>query len=656
MKTRYLWGMALLASGLTACQNELAEPQTPTEGGRATLRVTLQYPGMADESTRTVLTETEEGGLHTAWEQGDKVIVSTWGEGSATGTTLGVLDIVDIDNEGNATFMGELEGVTDDQDVWFTYLGRGVETSTFNPTEYTYRTNKQKGTLEGLAEVDMLRGLATLDVADDGTATCWHYEEGVRIDNFKMKRDQQAYAHFELQFSDGAVRGSEPVTINSDAETRKLCTTLKVRPKGISKFVSTDPITISGGEGNDIYVGIVAQTFVNETMNYVFTVTIDGKTYTGAPAPKNLTAGNYYRKEAGKGIPVAMTAPVSTEPDHSKNPLLKWAESDLKRSGTGYSVTATFTGDPFVTGSYYQFGRNYGWNSASEAATNYGVEKSQLPSGRNIYPGTGSTSACSTFLASSVNFSAYPTWFLIDQYHNGDYTTISKYSNQTWQERAKSAGYTNDSPCPEGWRLPTVAEYKEILPVINGKAGVTEGNLIWYNDEYGIAQIKTLADNSKCAFRWRAYKNGTSYYYLKIDAQMVSEDITSVGIDDNDFWNNEKTVSRYFKLSGYIDGHVNLWSFWTAQAGTSTQYTARPLDWGSYDYTVGGAGTAGVVIVNQKESYMKYGGFYWTSDAVKGTFSIVLDDYNKLDNMIEGIYVYHFDRANAFNIRCVKAD
>lgn len=87
-------------------------------------------------------------------------------------------------------------------------------------------------------------------------------------------------------------------------------------------------------------------------------------------------------------------------------------------------------------------------------------------------------------------------------------------------------------------------------------------------------------------------------------------------------WTDENVETRYFKGAGYIQAHRNLWNL-SSSAGNSTQYTARPLEWGAYSGTIGGSGYAGVIIVSQTASYMRYGGFYWTSDAVQGVLSVL---------------------------------
>lgn len=145
------------------------------------------------------------------------------------------------------------------------------------------------------------------------------------------------------------------------------------------------------------------------------------KVYTCTLGEHRWTESSFVRAGDGSGVPVNLVD--NDAPDHTKNPLAKWAESDLKRVSTGASTKSDFTGVYTTTGSYYQFGRNYGFQSVSDAQQAYGVERSDMASNRNVYSGTGSTATVSTYYASTINFANYPNYFFIDNNHNGDYTT-----------------------------------------------------------------------------------------------------------------------------------------------------------------------------------------------------------------------------------------
>lgn len=370
-----------------------------------------------------------------------------------------------------------------------------------------------------------------------------------------------------------------------------------------------------------------------------WTLTIPANT-TAEVRTLTVIATNKLIADATVSITLVQEGKEDEAVDHSKNPLLKWAKTNLQRSGSGLSVSGDFVSDYTETGSYYQFGRNYGFNSVSEAVQNFGVERSDIASNRNIYPGTGSTTPVKTYYASTIDFSKYPNYFFIGNPSTGDGDYATPARQDTWTERAKKNGYTNESPCPEGWRLPTIAEYKEIMPILNGKSGNT-GSEAWNT----LVQIKTLDDGTSCAFRW-SKSTGTTYSYLKIECLVIGKDVTDTSIIN---WNDENVVSRYFKGAGYIQSHRNLWQL-TSGTIISTHYTARPMEWGRYNGMVQNNGT---VYVYLTESLMNYGGFYWTSDKEQNAFSLV---FNSSTGYILGYYLSIFEDAIAANIRCITDD
>ena len=347
----------------------------------------------------------------------------------------------------------------------------------------------------------------------------------------------------------------------------------------------------------------------------------------GSDIIKNIEGG----LQAGKNYSINIQEMINADPevDHTKNPLLKWAESDLMMTeGTsGRTAESEFTGNYRTTGDYYQFGRNQGYMNVNYAAQYYAVEMSDAASNRNAYPGTGSTTPCTKYYANSITFSSYPHYFFIDNNHEGDYKTPSR--QEDWYTRAGSNGYNYANPCPEGWHIPTAAEYCEILPYLNGSYGNNNWNT--------LVQIKTLEDGTRCAFRW-SKTSGTNNSYLTIDCLVVAANVTEESVN----WSDEHVVSRSFKGAGYIQAHRNLW-----QWGSSYQYTARPLKWGMYRGEVSGQ----VVIVTQSADYMNYGGLYWTSDKEQRVMTFV---FNNTTGYNLGYYLCTYDRPIAANIRCVK--
>lgn len=382
----------------------------------------------------------------------------------------------------------------------------------------------------------------------------------------------------------------------------------------ITLFVQASPFDLAGKE--------ISVTFAEKSGNDVVLSFTPKKAY---------VAGKAYK------ITLNGSQEIEEEVDHLKNPLAKWAESDLMRTeGTsGYNAKSEFTGDWKTTGDYYQFGRNQGYLNEKDAADYYAVERSDMPSDRNVYPGNGSTNRCATYYGDSKfarSIENYPEYFFIDDNHSGDY--ISGLDGEDWFNRAGSNGYNYHNPCPEGWTIPRIADYEEILPVVDGKAGNSNWNT--------LTQFKELEDGTKCAFRWSKH-NGNSANYFKIECLVVSKSTTDMSSVD---WADEHVVTRYFKGAGYINAWRNLWK-WQQGSQVSTHYTARPMMWGEYQGYVSGQ----VVIAKLVTDFTKYGGFYWTADADQKVMTFV---FNSSTGYNLGYYLAKYNNPIAANIRPIK--
>ncbi len=631
----YAFALAALM-GMTACQSEEV---APVSGQSATQDVVVTLGVGLGEDTRTLMVE-EGRDLKTVWEDDDVIVVL-----GNDDDPYGILTLTSGDGETNAVFEGTLKNVPSESSTFtFLYAGNGSSYDELEKdgTGINPDISNQQGTLSRLTDNDVLI-YQNWYTPVDGQLT---------VSSVVLTRNT-SFGHFSLSFPDGVKRNAETITITNSEGLLRTTYGISKNSDGEYSFINgsdNSTITItpdaaaqsaSDYDGNEVYVMFLPNSGSNN-FDLNFSVEIDGKEYTGHLDPRSggWAINDYVNVGEGKGVVVEMTAEEEVTVDHSLNPLLKWAEGNLVKSGSGASATGTIASSWTITGSYYQFGRNHGYSSVTDAQTNYMVERSDMPSSNNVYAGTGSTTRLTTYYASSVNFSSYTNYFLIASAFDGDYTTPDH--TQTWSERAKSNGYTYETPCPSGWRLPTVAEYKEILPVIDEKAG-NSGSSAWTT----LVQLKTLSDNkTKVAFRWSKYSY-SDYSYLKIECLVVPSSLISTSEVD---WTDSNVVTRYFKGAGYIQAQRNLWQF--ANNGVSSiQYTARPLEWGSYTGTVGGSGTSGVIVVSQAASYMKYGGFYWTSDAVQGVFSMV---FNSSTGYTLGYYLSTYGSAIGVNIRCVK--
>ena len=570
-----------------------------------------------DPSTRTSATDTD-GDLVYTWSKGDQLLVT-----DQTGEQITTLVLNDEDaGKAYGTFSGYGDLPNDQTlNLNFIYLGNGVDTGNAS-SPFAINIANQDGLLASLPATDVMFSTQAVTISDNA----------VWIEDFGLQK-RLASAHYTLKFPQGVQMNGETVTISGEHIYN--ATSLSLADGKLSNEPTQGDITVNNGTG-DFYIRVIPTTGYAPT----FRVTIGGVEYTGSKESRDdFTAGKFLRAADGTGAVVEMTAEQVV--DHTKNPLLKWAESDLQRSGSGTSVTGTFADSYTETGYYYQFGRNYGFASDNEAARNYGVENSDMPYGRNVYPGTGSTSPVPVYDASDIDFTKYPEYFFIDNNHNGDYAYPDH--TQTWEERAESNGYSQSSPCPEGWRIPTAKDFQEIMPIIDGQAG-NMGNSAWEP----LVQIKVLEDGTRCAFRW-SEEEGYYNSYLKIECLVVDATTEEDGIN----WDDSNVVTRYFKGAGYIQAHRNLWEL-NSSGYISTHYTARPMDWGEYTGQVQSVGYGNaVVVVYQTQSFMNYGGFYWTSDANQAVFSLI---FNNSTGYNLGYFLSTYERPIAANIRCIKAE
>lgn len=109
--------------------------------------------------------------------------------------------------------------------------------------------------------------------------------------------------------------------------------------------------------------------------------------------------------------------------------------------------SATATDGAKTRGLYYQFGRKDPFVGSTEIYDINGTSKS-----------TGATIASGkvTF-AKAVQTPA--TFYTYGSGNNNDWASPNNYTSKNWNDISESDGKTFFDPCPEGWRLPTKAEY-----------------------------------------------------------------------------------------------------------------------------------------------------------------------------------------------------
>lgn len=626
----------LTALPFAACQNDVQAPDNSQSSGKPVrLEIGLTY---GDDNTRTTLQDVD-GNLKCTWDKGDRVIVSSIVETGTTGNAVRFGEITLLDDYAGQVkgyFAGELIGIDnfDGKEVLFTYAGKGVETKDFDIDAHKLSIATQDGTLAGLTKYDILRGYTEVSVAG-GIA----YTPDMALTRYV------AFAHFTLSLPQGVTRTTEPVTISGEGVKNYI--TYNKRP-GIATG-QEGAITVNGS-GNDLYVVLIPGTVAPE-----FVVTIGGKTYTGSLPSVKVEKGKYYRDNTTHaGIPVEMSAPTGV--DHTKNPLLKWAETNLERVSDSEFYKAKFADSYTDNGHYYQFGRQVGFIDYKEANDCGYVYQAGVS--KNMYDGTTGGYIVPTYSTSNLTSGEKPMGFLISNGNiQSDWWPSNTAKNDDWSTRAKASGYNPEDMFiidGEKWRMPKVADFAEILPE-KGYAGLLDVT----------TAIKTI-NETPIAFRWsRITESGARY--LKIEALVVSSsaDISSVN------WNDDNKVVRYFKATGsitpvvYSDDiyhksstdeylpSIQITNFrgWS-KLGTSYVAFASPFgeyisDCYIYDNKVG-------MFVEFTKNYNGYVGNYWTEDARRCFMSFMFNVNNVVPNNPSAIGVYQCVDHCAYPIRLIK--
>ena len=667
--------------GLWACSSEeLMDGESRPTGKPVALTISVARDGAG---TRTAFTEnTQTGGLTDVWVEGDYLHVHN----ATTGEEVGTLRLIEGANESTAVFSGEVNVDGDGEQELALWYYDNVETNpnlTITTNKYSRKVltvdlhSQEYASLDELSRMNILNNKVAINVK--GTESTVVKDE--------VMKPAMALARLSLtglpsgskgtlEISDLNGYGSN-VTTGEEYYNTVNKGTFELKLNSAKPATSTDkaPLKVTNVEvGKDVYIALIPRD--KYKFSFKFTNEADGKTYTyDFDQDTNIEAGKYYTsftKDEGaengtfSGVQIPMKEEETTETvDHSKNPLAKWAESDLKRSGSGASATGVFTGNYKIAGSYYQFGRNYSFTSYSEVNQNYDkIEVAKMNSNwtggsfytslygtvntrtlTNVYNGSGYNEKAKWY-TSSTNLSSYPEHFLAAGNSNlanwkGEYIFDSaKQHTQTWAERAKQNGYSNETPCPEGYRLPKLADWKKILP--SGGHTYASGKTSSFPT---ISEIKEDGD-IRYAIRWTRVTEGTSSQYLKIDALVIPSTVTSASDVD---WTDSNVVTRYFKAAGMIRPFFLLAQF-TSQGVISYQWLVKALPQGSLYSTVTSIGAVKVT-VSRDDSWLS--GFYWVDD-MNHYYMEFRFDANNLQEQGSYINVYQPEVPIACNIRCIK--
>ncbi len=204
----------------------------------------------------------------------------------------------------------------------------------------------------------------------------------------------------------------------------------------------------------------------------------------------------------------------------------------------------------------------------------------------------------------------YPAY--IEEFSNsGDYW-VENFGDGgfNWSARAKAQGFTTDkeNPCPDGWRLPTESEMKEIIPE-NGLYQ-QNGNLSDMLNKY--SELRETEKGVKYAIRWN-YVNPQNY--IEIEAVVVDDTYTSVDQITESFWDKHVSdkVVRKFPFTGGIRPYTGF------VFGDTTWDTVicRPISMGKpafQSYTEGMNEAIGLISPNETGGINNHFGGYWVSE------------------------------------------
>lgn len=347
-------------------------------------------------------------------------------------------------------------------------------------------------------------------------------------------------------------------------------------------------------------------------------------------------------KDTKKYVEITFTQEGKTGTvDHTKNPLLKWAKGDLVYNRK--NNTNTIASNYQTQGSLYQWGRNYGFKDYMDAlegvevwTTNgqqkrygYATYGNFYNTGTGMYNGYDFTSGYNYDDNSDFAKDDIPIFFMNPK--KKDYW-IGTGGGSTWETRAEACGFKT-SVCPEGWRMPTKADFLEIKP--SSPLSDSKGLASVINN---LVEVKTIKDVCSYAIRWSA-ETKSNKTYLRIDALVVPNDFQKGNLSNIQWDTDNNVVTRYFGANGFIHAfyHVNIVS-------NGQQFpVARPMPgvethtdrlWQDYYYWT-------VLWDNITDYSVNNDGYYWMSDE-KSAFTF--NDNTRVKNV-------WFDKGYPFSNR-----
>ena len=218
----------------------------------------------------------------------------------------------------------------------------------------------------------------------------------------------------------------------------------------------------------------------------------------------------------------------------------------------------------------------------------------------------------SKFISLQRHGSRYPAY--VDEYTNtGDYWVEDfGEGGSDWTTRAKAQGFATDkeNPCPDGWRLPSSDEMKEIIP----ENGLYKKNGNLSNMLNNYCEVRKSMAGYWYVIRW---KYASTNNYIEIEAVVVDESYKDKDASQlsTAFWDQHKDdkVVRKFPFTGGIRPYTGY------VYGSSTWDTVicRPISMGKptfESFTVGWVEAVGLVTPNETGGINEHFGGYWVNE------------------------------------------
>lgn len=632
---------------LASCSDDL----TTQDGGQLTPvtaqgRAADRIDGDLDSRVGRPVQKTDEQWiLGFEWENADRIVFVD----PAIPTVNGVIDLTAMtDDKQSATFKGGLiRNGKDDFRVTTWNLGARPVSADMD-TRTIIDLSSQTGLKDNLGALDVMADLTEtnrLRMTDNGLVASFNLTSTL------------SFVRFRLDLPDDLTYAGQPITVSGDG----LVNAYTLNLADGSSQPRTGNITVGGTALPDGDADIYMALYPGATPELTFSLDIDGQTYAGTFAAYDYRPNTYYTKSGtdGQGCTVKTDDPREpqlTGDDDPANPLSKFATGNLYRVD---GLTNDISDDPTWYGALYQWGRNYGYmdtkgiyentNTGLDPGTRYthwcdamGLmvydwdNCDSYPDGYLVYSPyervasyTGAhwnknkfwTDAPHGYL-SVDDIKNNPTKFLMDARPSGrteDYW-ISSFGNggSNWYERAEACGYDQTNPCPEGWRLPTEAEFRAVLPSVNQEKSRT--SLTGIFNSLGAEVRYNAAAQKYYVIRWRV--NGES---LVVETVVVPETFIAANATAA-FWEkaaaDRTLVSRTFSNTGFIDNIVGIDVYPNYEYYAKPHCRYRDLDKGVwYAPTVGHDGVTypqyQFNIMGPGDNYgFSYGG-YWLADAKK---------------------------------------